>query len=56
MINGAGNSGDRGQDLLEIAAHVMGAAALKQSFMDGNRRAGIVAAEKFLRDNGYDLH
>ena len=55
MINGAGNSGDRRQDLLEIAAHVMGAVALKQPFMDGNRRTGIVAAEKFLCDNGYDL-
>ena len=23
--------------------------------MDGNRRTGIIAAGKFLRDNGYDL-
>jgi len=28
---------------------------LKQPFMDGNRRTGIIAAGKFLRDNGYDL-
>ena len=28
---------------------------MKQPFMDGNRRTGIIAAGKFLRDNGYDL-
>ncbi len=26
-----------------------------QVFFDGNRRTGIIAASKFLRDNGYEL-
>ena len=55
MINNVGNSGNKEQDLLEIATHVLGAITLKQPFMDGNRRTGIIAAGKFLRDNGYDL-
>ncbi len=54
-INNAGNSGDKERDLIETAAHIMGTIALEQPFMDGNRRTGIVAACKFLRDNGYDL-
>ena len=56
MINKVGNSGDKEQDLLEIATHILGVIALKQPFMDGNRRTGIIAAGKFLRDNGYDLN
>ncbi len=55
MINRVGNSGSRKRDLLEIATHIIGAIALKQPFMDGNRRTGIIAAGKFLRDNGYGL-
>ena len=55
MINNAGNSGDKERDLIETAAHIMGTIALERPFMDGNRRTGIVAACKFLRDNGYDL-
>ena len=55
MINNVGNSRNKEQDLLEIATHVLGAITLKQPFMDGNRRTGIIAAGKFLRDNGYDL-
>ncbi|SRR5579885_140573 len=55
MINNVGNSGNKEQDLLEIAAHILGAVTLKQPFMDGNRRTGIIATGKFLRDNGYDL-
>lgn len=55
MINNVGNSRNKEQDLLEIATHVIGAITLKQPFMDGNRRTGIIAAGKFLRDNGYDL-
>jgi prophage maintenance system killer protein len=55
MINNVGNSGNKEQDLLEIATHILGAITLKQPFMDGNRRTGIIATGKFLRDNGYDL-
>ena len=55
MINNVGNSGNKEQDLVEIATHLVGVIALRQPFMDGNRRTGIIAAGKFLRDNGYDL-
>ena len=55
MINNVGNSGNKKQDLLEIATHILGIITLKQPFLDGNRRTGIIAAGKFLRDNGYDL-
>lgn len=55
MIKNVGNSGNKEQDLLEIATHILGVITLKQPFMDGNRRTGIIAAGKFLRDNGYDL-
>jgi len=55
MINNVGNSGNKEQDLLEVATHILGVITLKQPFMDGNRRTGIIAAGKFLRDNGYDL-
>ena len=55
MINNVGNSGNKEQDLLEIATHILGVIAMKQPFMDGNRRTGIIAAGKFLYDNGYDL-
>ena len=55
IINNVGNSGNKVQDLLEIATHILGVITLKQPFMDGNRRTGIIAAGKFLRDNGYDL-
>lgn len=54
-INNVGNSGNKERDLLEISAHVLGVITWKQPFMDGNRRTGIIAAGKFLRDNGYDL-
>jgi len=56
MINNVGNSGNKKQDLLEIATHILAVITLKQPFMDGNRRTGIIAAGKFLRDNGYDLN
>lgn len=55
MINNVGNSGNKEQDLLEMATHILGVITLKQPFMDGNRRTGIIAASKFLRNNGYDL-
>ncbi|WP_268542769.1 Fic family protein [Candidatus Nitrosotenuis cloacae] len=55
MINDVGNSGNKKQDLLEITAYILGVITWKQPFMDGNRRTGIIAAGKFLRDNGYDL-
>ena len=55
MINNVGNSGNKEQDVLEIATHILGVITLKQPFLDGNRRTGIIAAGKFLRDNGYDF-
>ena len=41
IINNVGNSGNKVQDLLEIATHILGVITLKQPFMDGNRRTGI---------------
>ncbi|MCE9652516.1 MAG: type II toxin-antitoxin system death-on-curing family toxin [Nitrosarchaeum sp.] len=55
MINDVSNSENKEQDLIEKAARILGVIILKQPFMDGNRRTGIIAAGKFLRDNGYDL-
>jgi len=55
MINNVGNSGNKEHDLLETATHILVVITLKQPFMDGNRRTGIIAVGKFLRDNGYDL-
>jgi len=55
MINNVGSSGNKEQDLLEIATHILGVITWRQPFMDGNRRTGIIAAGKFLRDNGYRL-
>jgi len=46
---------EAGRDLSETAARIMGTIALKQPFMDGNRRTGIIAAGKFLHDRGYDM-
>lgn len=55
MINAVGNSGNKQQDLIEMATHILAIITLKQPFLDGNRRTGIIATGKFLRDNGYDL-
>jgi death-on-curing family protein len=54
-VNSVGNSGNKGQDLVEKAAHIMAVIPWAQAFFDGNRRTGIVAARTFLHDNGYDL-
>jgi len=50
-----GNSGNKEQDLIEKAAAIIATPAWTQAFFDGNRRTGIVAADKFLRGNGYRL-
>ena len=55
MIEDVCNSGNKEQDLIEITTHILAIIILKQPFMDGNRRTGIIVAGKFLRDNGYDL-
>lgn len=55
MVNNAGNSGNRSEDLIEKAAYMMAVIPWVQAFLDGNRRTGIIAAGKFLRDNGYEL-
>lgn len=55
MINAVGNSGNKQQDLIEMATRILAIITLKQPFLDGNRRTGIIATGKFLRDNGYDL-
>lgn len=55
MVNSVGNSGDRREDLVEKATYMMAMVTWAQPFFDGNRRTGIVATIKFLRDNGYDL-
>ncbi len=50
-----GNSGNKEEDLIEKAAALIAAPAWIQAFHDGNRRTGIIAADKFLHDNGYSL-
>lgn len=54
-INSVGTSGNTEDDLVEKAACIMAVIPWTQSFFDGNRRTGIIAAGTFLRDNGYDL-
>ncbi|NHI04331.1 hypothetical protein DYY67_1189 [Candidatus Nitrosotalea sp. TS] len=54
-VNSVGNSGNRKDDLIEKAACVMAVIPWAQTFFDGNRRTGIIAASKFLYDNGYEL-
>ncbi len=54
-INSIGNSGNRKEDLIEKTACIMAVIPWAQVFFDGNRRTGIIAASKFLRDNGYEL-
>ena len=55
MINSVGNSGNKKEDLIEKAACIMTVIPWTQAFFDGNRRTGIIAAGKFLHDNGYEL-
>ena len=54
-VNSIGNSGNRKEDLIEKTACIMAVIPWAQVFFDGNRRTGIIAASKFLRDNGYEL-
>ena len=54
-INSVGNSGNRKEDLIEKAACIMAVIPWAQAFFDGSRRTGIIAASKFLYDNGYEL-
>ncbi|SMH72532.1 Fic family protein [Candidatus Nitrosotalea okcheonensis] len=54
-VNSVGNSGNRKEDLIEKAACIMTVIPWAQVFFDGNRRTGIIAASKFLYDNGYEL-
>ena len=54
-VNSVGNSGNRTEDLIEKAACIMAVVPWAQAFFDGNRRTGIIAAGKFLHDNGYEL-
>lgn len=55
MVQSVGNSGNKKEDLIEKAACIMAAIPWAQAFFDGNRRTGIIAAGKFLYDNGYEL-
>lgn len=55
MVKSAGNSGNKKEDLIEKAACIMAVIPWAQAFFDGNRRTGIIAAGKFLYDNGYEL-
>ena len=54
-VSSVGNSGNREVDLIEKSACIMAAIPWAQAFFDGNRRTGIIAAGKFLHDNGYEL-
>ncbi len=55
IVGSVGHSGNRKEDLIEKAAHIMAVIPWVQAFLDGNRRTGIIAAGKFLNDNGYEL-
>lgn len=55
IVNSVGNSGNREKDLIEKATYLMAVIPWIQAFFDGNRRTGIIAASKFLYDNGYEL-
>ena len=54
-VNSVGNSGNIKEDLIEKAAYMIAVIPWAQAFFDGNRRTGIIAAGKFLHDNGYEL-
>ena len=54
-VNSVGNSGNRKEDLIEKVACIMAVIPWAQAFFDSNRRTGIIAASKFLYDNGYEL-
>ena len=54
-INCVSNSGSRVDNLAKTTACIMGAIPQAQPFNDANRRTGIVAAGRFLEDNGYEL-
>ena len=43
------------EDLAEMAAAYLFHLAASQGFVDGNKRAAVVAAVEFLNRNGYDL-
>jgi len=55
LVEHVGNSGDEKKDLIEKAAYLMANISWLQPFGEGNKRAGLIAATKFLSDNGYDL-
>ncbi len=54
-ISEYGTSGNIEQDLIQKTTAIMAVIPWTQAFFDGNRRTSIVAAETFLRDNGYKL-
>ena len=54
-VDSVGISGNRQEDLIEKATHLMAIMTLKQPFFDGNKRTGVVSAIKFFHDNGYNL-
>lgn len=49
-------TGDELSHLTEKAAHLMSYLSWAQPFGDGNKRTGLIAAAKFLRDNDYELN
>ena len=54
-VNSVGNSGNKREDVVEKATHLMAKITHAQPFEDGNRRTGIISTMQFLRDNGYEL-
>jgi prophage maintenance system killer protein len=54
-VNSIGNFGNKREDVVEKATHLMAKITHAQPFEDGNRRTGIISAMQFLRDNGYEL-
>ena len=55
-VDRVGNSGNKIEDLIEKAVHLMCKIAWEQPFEDGNRRTGIISATKFLHDHGYEVN
>ncbi len=55
-VDSVGNSGNKIEDLIEKAVHLMCKIAWEQPFEDGNRRTGIISATKFLHDHGYEVN
>ena len=55
MVEEYDKSNNKIEDLIRKASYIVAIVSWIQAFLDGNKRTGIVATIKFLRDNGLDL-